>query len=130
MSGDESPRAWGWLGGVLLAVGVWLLADHAFFVARSRPAMGTVVDRTSTGYSLRYSLPDGGAVTFGLALPASPEQRERIEVGRSIPVRYRPDAPTEARAVEVGYWWAPFGFVLTGALGLFAAWYARHAPRG
>jgi hypothetical protein len=61
-------------------------------------------------------------------LPADAEERERINAGQRLALRYPSNAPSEARPFGLDFWFFPVGLLLVGVLGVFASQYARRAP--
>ena len=118
------PRLMLGVGLGCLALGVVLLAERLGFLARSEAAVGTVTATDATRYTLRFET-DAGIVTMTRTLPVDKGERERLTVGRSVPLRYLRHEPQEARELGLGFWYVPLGLLAVGALGLAAHRYAR-----
>jgi hypothetical protein len=78
----------------------------------------TFVPNTRYHERVRFTTRDGRTVVFTSAL-GSPDSD--VELGRRVPVRYRPEDPEQAQVDTPWAWVVPAGLGLVGGLGLLVA---------
>jgi hypothetical protein len=116
-------------GGGLSGLGFWIFGNQVAFLKTSRVASGELVDwkevANSSGRGSRFDYyaviafedADGGSHRITSATGTWP--KPRTPMGTRFPVRYRPEAPKEARVDTVFDYWGPgvlivlFGVVVT-----------------
>lgn len=123
-----SPRVLRIIAFACLALGTAFLIERLIFVAQSQAATGEVSVTGAARYTLRFES-GGKIVEVTRPLPADPDERQRLQLGQKVALRFRPDAPQDARVFGLDFWFFPVGLLLVGALGVFAVRYTRRAPQ-
>ncbi|MFT3838630.1 MAG: DUF3592 domain-containing protein [Myxococcaceae bacterium] len=110
-----------------LALGAAFMVERLIFVAQSQAAVGEVSVTDVAHYTVRFES-EGKIVEVTRPLPADADERQRLKLGQKLALRFRPNAPQDARVFGLDFWFFPVGMLLVGVLGVFAARYTRRAP--
>jgi len=109
------------IGIISLAVGAYSGVSALHFVATSVATKGVIVGRGGSTYTVRFDL-DGHAVEFESTMPTTKGfARSKVQVGREVEVRYRRDAPGNARVVGSALWAFPLAMMVIGVLAIAAS---------
>jgi hypothetical protein len=137
MSTSPRPRSQGALIALMIALaglsyGVYRLRDAWSFTSHAREAIGEIVDRGSSRFTIRYAV---GKQTFEIAedLPStrgmSALRRTQLQPGAQVPVLYDPVSPQNARWKSDRIWAFPIIVILVSALVGLASLFPNAALR-